>query len=149
MPYINEVELNTVSGILAGNTFNVRAQTDIGFTRLERELKLSYKVKFALYHIDGQMDVYSVQPNWGSLFLQRAARFTPGDKDTYIAFSPAIDITNNDSRRQRVQHTFEDIKAKTAEYGEIINLKALVVCLPQTAAAMKWSNTKEVPVQFR
>lgn len=149
MPFVSEVRIDTVPGILEGREIFARVTADIGFTRLERELGLSYRVKIALYHIDGQMDVYSVQPNWESTFLQREARSRPGGKDEFIAFSPSIEINNNDAARQTVSHGFDGIEAVPSRFGEVVRLKALVVCTPETATAMKWSDNRDVPIQRR
>ncbi len=140
MPHIKEIAVHTPQDTIAHSNFDVGVKADIEFTRLERELGLSYKARIALYEIDGQMDVYSVQPNWQQLFLQRAAR---GNKDDFLGFSPAFDLTASDSEKT-ISHTF-DVRS-SLEPDSRMEIRALVVCVPETAVAMKWSGETRVSV---
>lgn len=143
MPHIKEVTVRTPALVAEDRNFDVDVEASIEFTRLERELGLSYNARIALYEIDGQMDVYSVQPNRQGLFLQRAAR---GDKDDFLGFSPSFRLTASDSE-ETISHRF-NVRA-SGESDRRLEIKALAVCVPETATAMKWSSEERVNLPLR
>ncbi len=101
---------------------------------------MSYKTTIALYEIDDTMDVYTAFPNGHELFLKRAAR---GEKDDFLGFSN-VKILQSQQGEATVEHPFS-VRA-TFEPDQEMELKALVVCVPDTATAMKWSPTRKVRV---
>jgi len=86
------------------------------------------------------MDVYSAFPNNHELFLQRASR---GDKDDFLGFSDSKSIIA-ESANASISHQFTVRASFEADLR--MELKALVVCVPETATAMKWSSTERVQV---
>ncbi|OZT72520.1 hypothetical protein [Vreelandella boliviensis] len=138
MPYIKSVDISTPSAVTYNTYFNVGVSAVIEFSDLERQLGLSYKTSIALYEIDDRMDVYSIQPNWQRIFLQRAAR---GDKDDFLGFSPPIDM-KADSAEDTITHNF-NVRAQVESDWQM-EIRALVVCVPETSAAMQWSSQKKI-----
>ncbi|MBY5940312.1 hypothetical protein KUW00_05360 [Halomonas sp. DP5N14-9] len=138
MPYIKSVVISSPTAAIHNTDFNIDVTAIIEFSALERQLGLSYKTTIALYEVDDTMDVYSVQPNWQRVFLQRAAR---GDKDDFLGFSPAIDM-KADRAEDKITHKF-NVRAQM-ESDWTMEIRALVVCVPETSAAMQWSSQKSI-----
>jgi len=143
MPFIKKVDIAS-QPIVQGNpgiqNFDVTVTAVIKFSEVERNIGLSYNARIALYEIDEKMDVFSVFPNNHQLFLQHASR---GDSDDFIGFSnlKAISARSNEAT---IKHIFS-VRASSESDGKM-ELKALVVCVPDTATAMKWSPMKKVQV---
>ena len=143
MPHIKNVTISgpsTAQGSGGTNDFPAHVSATVKFSALEQSLGLSYQVKFALYEVDDTMDVYSAFPNNHDLFLQRASR---GDKDDFVGMSRAQTI-KADAAEKTIDHSF-NIRV-SFEADQQMELKALAVCVPETATAMKWSSTKRVGV---
>ena len=143
MPHIKTVNISsdsTIQGSPGPHNFNVEVLAKISFSEVEKKIGLNYNVTIALYEIDDAMDVYSVFPNNHQLFLQRASR---GDKDDFLGFSDTKSV-NAQSGAETIRHKFS-VRA-SFEADQKMELKALVICVPETATAMKWSSTKQVQV---
>lgn len=143
MPHITKVNISSqpiAVGSPQPNRFPVRVSATIEFSDLEQRLGLSYQTRFVLYEIDETMDVYTVFPNSHELFLQRASR---GDKDDFIGFSENESI-KADAASKTIEHKF-DVRT-SIEPDLKMELKALAICIPETATAMKWSETRNVEI---
>jgi len=143
MPTIKEIQIDAPDRVAVhpGDPIDVTVRATIDFSEVERNLNLNYAVRIALYEIDGQMDVYSVFPNNDQqILIQRAAR---GDKDDFLGFSRRIDITAQNSQ-STIEHTFQ--ARSQFETDGMMDIRALVVCTPDTATAMQWSGQKQIEV---
>lgn len=143
MPYITKVNLSSQSsaqGSAEAHNFDVTVFATIKFSATERNIGLNYNVKIALYEIDERMDVYSVFPNNRYLFVQHAGR---GVEDDFLGISEPISISAQ-SNGGTVEYRFSVRPSFEADHK--MELKALVVCIPETATAMKWSSTKKVEI---
>ncbi len=143
MPHIKNVIIesdNSVLGSPGSSNFDVVVRAEIGFSEVEQNLAINYNTRIALYEIDDTMDVYSVFPNGAGTLIQRASR---GDKDDFLGFSSNKAISAQ-AGNVTIEHQFS-VRA-TLEPDRRMKLKALVVCTPDTATAMKWSGTKFVEV---
>jgi hypothetical protein len=156
MPYIKDVDIqsgdSSIQPLTAGssssdlgiddrvNTFKVKVIANIEFSETEIRLGLSYSARVVLYEIDETMDVYSIFPNNHRLYLQRASR---GDRDDFIGFSNPETV-----KAQQGGITISHLLPVRAsnEPDRTMELKALVVCVPETATAMRWSSTKKVRI---
>ena len=142
MPHITEVNIDSSQVVITGNDFVVTVIAKIKFSEVERNIGLNYNTTIALYQIDETMDVYSVFPNNHQLFLQRATR---GGKDGFLGFSTTQKLSAQTGIVE-IKHLFSVTAIR--EPDKKMELKALVVCVPETATAMQWSSIKEVQVAF-
>ena len=140
MPHITEVNIDSSQIVGKGHNFDVTVTAKIKFSEVERNIGLNYNATIALYEIDETMDVYSGFPNNHQLFLQRATR---GGKDGFLGFSTTQKLSAQTGIVE-IKHRFS--VAAIYEADGKMELKALVVCVPETATAMQWSSTKEVQV---
>ena len=149
MPFIQEVDIVSGDSNVGSSgsdliidervtNFKVKVIAKIEFSETEIRLGLSYSTRVALYEIDGTMDVYSAFPNNHKLFLQRASR---GDRDDFIGFSNA-ETVNAQPGGVTIIHVLS--VRSSIERDRTLELKALVICVPETATAMQWSSTKKV-----
>ncbi len=140
MPVISDVSIDSSAVVADNENFNVTVKAKVSFSANERNLELKCNARIALYEIDETMDVYSVFPNGGQIFLQRASR---GDRDDFLGFSRNFTLNAQDGDTT-IEHRFS--VRSIIEPDTKMELKALVICVPETATAMKWSGTKSVQV---
>ncbi len=139
MPRIKKVNINSAgAGVIFGQNIDVTVSATIMFSEVEKNIGLNYHVTIALYEIDDTMDVYSVFPNNNQLFLQRASR---GNRDDFLGFSRPKPISAQTGEAE-ITHEFS-VRGQI-EPDRVMELKALVVCVPDTATAMKWSATEKI-----
>jgi len=143
MPHIREVVVRAPQGGLQrGAPSLVVVTARIKFTPLEQELGISYKTRIVLFEIDNKTDVIPVYPNWQGLEFFQGER---GGRDQHLGFSPAFDMTASASNpEESIEHSFSP--SLPGESDGRYELRALVVCVPNTGTAMKWSKTESVPI---
>ena len=143
MPYIKQVRISESTSLPSANVFysdtennpNFSVVSKIEFSDVEVNLGLNYSTRAVVYEIDDSTDVYSVFPNKADIFVQRASR---GNQDDFVTFSSPKTIQAQSGELTLVHRvTVRNIQKLDAD--PIPELQALVVCVPDTATAMKWS----------
>lgn len=141
MPRIEDLTITSPQATQIRATFAATVSAEVHFSEVEKQIGLTYQARILLFEANGQTDLLSLFPNGHGLHFQQMAR---DSKDDFLGFSPAFGLQAQ-ADTASISHTFDAIRSKLEPDGQM-DLRALVVCVPSTATAMKWSAVKHVPV---